>query len=159
MKKILSLILITIALISLVSCSLFEAEEKVFEKSGLSITLTEDFVEKEHVSFTGVYESRDVAVYTLKEEFTLLEGSSNMTLNEYTETVILANKLSVSVETKDNLTYFKFDKEVNGKQLSYFAFTYKSEDAFWLVQIACETDDVSDKEEDIFKYANSVVLK
>ena len=159
MKKILSILLIALTLISLVSCSLFGAKEKEFEKSGLTITLTEDFYEKDHVSFTAAYDSSEVAVFTLKEEFKLLSGSSNLSLDEYAKLVIRNNNLTVDTKTKDDLTYFVFEKEANGKDLTYYAFVYKGSDAFWLVQMACERDDVSDCEKDIFKYAKSVVVE
>ena len=159
MKKTISILLIALSIICLVSCGLFAPKEKSFEKSGLTITLTENFYEKDQVSYTATYDSSKVAVFTLKEEFSLSSSFSNLSLDEYAKMVIKNNSLTVEAKTKDNLTYFDFEKEINGKNLTYYAFVYKGSDAFWLVQMACESDNVPDCEADIFKYAKSVVVE
>jgi len=163
MKKILSICLVFILTMTLLTGCAFKTlldkisppEEKTFTKSGMSITLTDDFYEKEYVSFTSAYESEKIAVFTLKEEFTLF-GGANYSLKEYAELVTQANMLSATVKTKDDLTYFAYDKEVNGKDFHYTAFVYKGSDAYWLIQFACVKDQAEKLEKDIFAYAASV---
>lgn len=160
MKKLIAIVtLVCMVMAFAVGCDsvkdILKPAEKTFTKSGMSITLTEEFGEKEYVSYTAVYESPKVAVYTLKEE-TSLFGDANYTLEQYTKMVISANGLTVDAQNKDGLTYFEFDKELNGKNFHYFAFTYKGEDAFWLVQFACTKDQVSENQADIFGYAKTV---
>ena len=157
MKKTLSFILIAIMLFSFTGCFNL-ASEKVFEKSGMEITLTSKFYEKDHVSYTSIYESSDIAVFTLKEEFSLIPGSSKYTLDNYADLVIKANQIDTEIEHEDDLTYFSFDKTVNGKDFVYFGFVYKGTDAFWLIQFACEEKNENDLIKDIFKYAKSVTI-
>ena len=160
MKKLIAVItLVCLVMTFAAGCDkieeILEPAEKSFTKSGMSITLTEEFNEKEHVSYTAVYESTEVAVYTLKEEKSLF-GGVNYTLEQYTDLVIQANGLDIDAKEKDGLTYFEYEKEVNGKNFHYVAFTFEAEDAYWLVQFACTQDQTSEHEADIFKYAKSV---
>lgn len=159
MKKTLSIIFIALFIIALSSCSMLlnVEKEKAFEKSGMSITLTNQFTEKEHLSYTSIYDSKNMAVYTLKEEFSLFEAfDSDLTLDEYADLVVEANKLTCEKQYKDDLTYFLYEKEANGKQMSFYAFVYEGDDAFWLIQFACESDNAEKLEDRIFTYAKSV---
>ena len=121
------------------------SQEKTFEKSGMQITLTSAFYEKDLVSLTAYYESTDSIVTALKEEFSQVEGFGNYTLAEYTDLVKQANKLSAAVSSREgqDYQYFTYEKSVSGKTFFYLATTHKASDAFWLIQFAC---DVSDKE-------------
>ena len=158
MKKALSFLLITVLLFALVGCN--KAKEKDFEKSGMKITLITDFAEKEHISYTAIYESTTSAVYALKEDFSNVILSNLNSLDEYAELVILANMLEdCEIEHKDDLTYFQYEKTVNGKDFSYLAFVYEGSDAYWLIQFACEQKNASKFEADFFKYAKSVTVE
>ena len=155
MKKLIAMVLLVCSIMLLAcGCDLF-TKEKTFSKSGMSITLTEDFVEKSRVSYTSTYDSEDIAVFTLKEEKELL-GSLSLDLDGYTKKVIEVNGYSVDPKNKDGLTYFEYKNSSNGKDFHYYAFTYEADDAFWLVQFACEEDQHEKLEEKIFKYAKSV---
>lgn len=151
MKKT-SLALTLVLALFLSGCSFLfkEAEPKTFTKAGMSITLTSDFTESKQVPFTSYYMSEDALVFTLKEEFTLLEGFSDYTLNEYCQLVIDNGQKAATIQTEDGLTYFVFDNSANGNDYSYFCTVYKATDAFWLVQFACLKEDY-DKFADKFK--------
>lgn len=106
MKKLIAMILVVCSVMLLASgCDLFK-KEKTFSKSGMSITLTEDFVEKDRISFTSTYESDDIIVTTTKEDMShfILTG---LDLDGYTKEVIKVNKLTVLPQHKDGLTYFE----------------------------------------------------
>ena len=155
MKKLIAMILVVCSVMLLASgCHLFK-KEKTFSKSGMSITLTEDFVEKDRISFTSTYESDDIIVTTTKEDMShfILTG---LDLDGYTKEVIKVNKLTVLPQHKDGLTYFEYEKEASGKEFHYYAFTFEGEDAYWLIQFACEQKNHEKLEETIFKYAKSV---
>ena len=158
MKKaaILSLILSAVLIFS-TSCGVldFLKEDKTFTKSGMSITLTESFYEKENAAYTAYYESPMILVFAIKEELSYFEGM-NLTLNEYAQLVIYNNNLSCEVIEDNDLTYFIFEKSVNGKNYLYFASVYKSDDAYWLIQFACESANYEELKEAIIKYAQSV---
>ncbi|MDE7380431.1 MAG: hypothetical protein K2N14_05190 [Clostridia bacterium] len=124
--------------VTLTACT---ANPKQFDKAGMSITLTTAFTEKDLVSQTAYYESRDSIVTALKEEFSLLSGSSSWTVSHYTDVVMKNNKLTDAEkherEGKEYI-YFTYEKTVSGKQFFYLATTHKSSDAFWLIQFACD---------------------
>lgn len=152
-----------VLLLGLCSCStvLSEPEEKQFSKEGATITLTDEFTEKDLVSQTAYYESMDSIVVMLKEEFTLFEeaGYEDMTLSEYADLVIQANSLSAERKEEEGLTCFTYEKEQNGKNFEYYATVFKGPDAYWLIQFACETKNFDDFLPDFQKWANSVTFE
>ncbi|MBO7297734.1 MAG: hypothetical protein J6U60_01650, partial [Clostridia bacterium] len=65
---------------------------KKFEKAGLTITLTTEFHEKEHVEYTAYYASDKMIVVTIKEAFTSFEklgkDAEMMSVEEYARLVL-----------------------------------------------------------------------
>ena len=141
---------------SLFGSSFENAKDKTFSKAGMSIVLTEKFTEKEQAAYTSAYDSERVAVFTLKEEFTLQEGLGDLSLNQYAQLVIEANKLDAETKKEGDLTYFQYTKQANGKDNNYYAYVYKSADAFWLIQFACESKYNETTTELFIKWAKSV---
>lgn len=136
-----------------------KAKAKEFSKAGMTITLTSDFIEKEIASQTAYYESQKHIVMVLKEEFTIFESigiSTDISVKEYAKLVIDNNLMTSEVEEKDGLTYFKYEKTINGKQSSYFATVFKSSDAFWLIQFACESKNAEDSEDLFVEWGQSI---
>lgn len=162
MKKISVISVLLLIAIALSSCSLitFESSPKTFSKAGLEITLNESFTEKEHNSYTALYDSASAGVITLKEEFSLFPNvdTASMTLAEYAALVIQANNRDSTVQEKDGLTYFVFEAQANGKNFTYFCPVFKSSDAFWLVQFFCTTDSYEKNEAQFFEWAKTVKL-
>ena len=112
-----------------------------FSKAGMTVTLTEEFYEKEHMGYTTCFLSDDIAVFVLKEEYTLFENtdfSSASTLEEYAGLVWNANQFTgnVPLTTDGDLKYFEYDYTANGNSYTYRTYVFKSADAFWLVQFA-----------------------
>lgn len=160
-KKLLAILCAVIFALGLVGC--FAAKEKTFEKAEMQITLTEDFGEKEYISFTSVYVSQDVMVFTLKEDAATFQQAgmsfSKMTLDEYAKMVIKANGLSVSPTVENGLTCFVYEKTVSAKDYVYYACVYKSTDGFWLIQFATEQADFEELKPQLCKYAQSVTFE
>lgn len=162
MKK--RLIALTGALVMLVSllasCGNAGAAAQEFSKAGMSITLTKAFTEKEMASLTAYYESQKVIVTCLKEEFTQFEAlgvsSDDISLDDYAELVIANNQMDMDAVKEDDLTYFKYDKTVSGKDFSYMACVFKSTDAFWLIQFACETKNFDSMQDQMKNWAKTV---
>lgn len=156
-----SLITFTLALITFIfSGCIFLAQPKTFTKAGVSITLTNAFVEKEYVTMTCYYESPQLVVTLLKEEFTMLSGLEDWTLMEYAETTIKGNKLtdSVAAMSEDGYAYFEYQKELSGNNYSYYATCHKTGDAFWLIQFGCLSKNFDNLYESILKYAKSITF-
>ncbi len=136
-----------------------KSEEKTFSSSGMNITLTEEFIEADIENYTIAYDSKDVAVFALKEAFTLVDGFENYTLEQYGNLVINANGLdSAELKTVDGLTGFEYEftnPETNDTY-RYFAYVYKANDAFWLVQFATLNQNVETYNQQIIDWAKSV---
>ena len=159
-KKLLALVISLIAVIAcavgLTGCT----SEKTFEKAGMQITLTSKFTEKELLSQTAYYESRDAIVTVLKEEFSLASGFGSYTLGEYTDLVLKQNQLSADKNTREgkDYMYFSYEKTVSGKDFYYLATTFKADDAFWLIQFACNVSQKDSKQETFLKWADTVTF-
>lgn len=132
---------------------------KTFSSDGMSITLTEEFRKTNINYFTAAYESNDVAVFILREAFTLFDGLGDYTLDQYADLMILSNGLSAAKrKTGEGLTYFTytFTNPETKITYQYFSYVYKSNDAFWLVQFATPDQNAQEYAKQITKWAKSV---
>lgn len=134
--------------------------DKEYSKAGITITLTDDFYEKEVVSQTAAYFSDKYFVMCLKEEINVLEqyGIYVASLKEYADIVIDNNLLDVSVQGTDSRPYFVYENQSNGKDFTYLAVLFKGSDAFWMVTFGCETKNYASAEEIFFKWADTVEI-
>lgn len=137
MKKIISLLLVTLLLFSFAGCSI-EPKDKTFSAEGMEITLTELFTEVEMDGYTVCYGSPTVSVFVLKESYSATPEFEDMSLEEYADLVFKANasKLPQAVTQVDGLTtmeysFYNEDEDVTYK---YFSTMFKGADAFWLIQ-------------------------
>lgn len=156
-KKVLYLLLLIV--VAVTGCALLEPEEKTFTDKGMSITLTDDFTEKDLVSTTVYFESMDAVVTGLKEEFSTLEEAGltkDSIVEDYAKAVAYNNKKEDEIKTEDGLTYFTYTSDVNGKTYFYIASMYKSNDAFWLFNFACDSSDQEQFENTFKTWAKSV---
>lgn len=131
-----------------------EVEPKTFTDSGMTITLTNEFEREQSEQFTVCYDSNKVAVFALKEPFSLVESFQDYTLKEYGELVLRNNGSSSKLKTVDELYMFEYD-DTKGKY-TYFAFVYKADDAFWLVQFATLTELADEYEAKVIEWAKTV---
>ena len=144
--------------------SIFDAnlqKPKTFTYQDMSITLTNQFRETEFEGFDVCYDSTRAAVFVLHEPFALAEGFEDYTLEEYAQLVIDVNELDdTQVRIRDGHTYFEYDAVVDsGTTYRYCAFAFKTDEAFWLVQIAVSADQVTKEEDAIWSWANSVTFE
>ena len=144
--------------------SIFDAnlqKPKTFTYQDMSITLTNQFRETEFEGFDVCYDSSRAAVFVLHEPFALAEGFEDYTLEEYAQLVIDVNELDdTQVRIRDGHTYFEYDAVVdNGTTYRYHAFAFKTDKAFWLVQIAVSADQATKEEDAIWSWANSVTFE
>lgn len=132
---------------------------KTFSSEGISVTLTEAFRETNVGNYTAVFESKDVAVFALREAFALAEGVEDYTLRQYCELVMEANGMAgKEIITGDGLMRFEYtytNPETNDTY-RYYSFVYKAEDAFWLVQFTTLDKNASKYAEKIIQWAKTV---
>ena len=134
-------------------------KEKSFTSDGMTITLTDAFEEMDAEGFTVAYESKNVAVFALKEEFAILDGFESYSVKAYAELLIAANELdSVEIKTTGDQTYFVYDAQnpETKETYRYFSYAYKANDAFWCVQFSTLKRNADDYAEQIAKWAESV---
>lgn len=147
MKKVVSLLMTAVFLFALTGCSskkIYEKEAKTFSASGMEIILTEGFKEADFEGYTACYDSSEVAIFTLKEEFSLAEGFEDLTLEEYSDLLYQAN----ADYSPDPITEiegipcmeYTFLNEEEDVTFRYLTTLFKAPDAFWLIQFTCEED-------------------
>ena len=156
--KTLTASLLLLAVILSAGCA---AKPKTFTQNGFSITLTEDFTLGGYSSYETAFSSEDIFIVTLKESFKDFNGKFGgaSTLEEYAQLLIDSNEITATVESKDGLVYYTYEiYDINTQELShqFFAFVYKMEDAFFLVQFAVKADALKKQTENVFAYAKSI---
>ena len=134
---------------------------KGFHAEGMLITLTDSFREVSYQGFTQCYESKTVAVFTLKEAFSLVEGMEDYTLEEYGTLVVQANGMGEDELKHENGVYY-FDYTAlgsDGTENYYFATLHKGKDAFWLIQFATPAANADKIRDQFFTWAASVTFE
>lgn len=137
-------------------------QTKTYAVEDMRITLTDDFRVYNDERFTGCMVSSQVGIMVLKEDFSLLPGSSELALEEYGHMVISGNGITgAKLCTEDGLTFFEFSRENadNGITYSYFAVVYKSSDAFWLVQFSTPQEEYADWRGSFVDWAKTVTFQ
>ena len=157
------------AMLLLCGCSTAEEEPVApaavdFGRAGMTVTLTDEFFEKEHMGYTVCYSSADLAVFVLKEEYTLFENtdfSSATSLEEYAGLVWSANQFAgnVPLVSDGDLKYFEYDYAANGNNYTYRTYVFKDAEGFWLVQFASLTDRYEALKDTMHGYAATVTFE
>ena len=84
------------------------------------------------------------------------QGFESLSVEDYAKAVTTNNQKDSEIKTEDVLTYFTYTSNLNGKTYFYIATMYKSNDAFWLFNFACDSSN-QEKFESTFKtWAKSV---
>ncbi len=134
-------------------------DEKNFSSDGMNIVLTEEFIIDNQPGYTVCFSSEDVVVFSLRESFTYLGVDADFSLDEYGKAVLRVNNMQAKeLNKKDGLTYFEYVKNIEGEDYHYYAFVYKADNAFWLVQFALLDQNIDDYQEDIFEWAESITF-
>jgi hypothetical protein len=137
-SKIISLLLAFIFAFALSSCKGEETPTndewaEVFSDGGMSITLTSKFYKSLTDSATPSYRSSEVTVTTQKTAFSTV-GSSILTPESYALELMSSSGISEDVKSLDRCAYFSSTVTLDGEELFYSAFCYKSADSYWVVK-------------------------
>ncbi len=158
MKKLVCLLLVGFLL---TGCALLN-NTKTYTSNGISVTMDSGFYEKELVSQTVYLESKDAIFTALKEDYASLAAvniTKDSTLKDYTDIVKTVNGMTESFTEKDGLIYATYEKNVSGKDFFYLVTAYKTDDAFWLVNFACNKKDKAKFEPKFIEWAKTVEFK
>lgn len=87
-------------------------------------------------SYTFTLDSKDVAIFALKEPYTDFEA--DITLEEYADLVIQANDLDTMdiQRSTGDYRYFEYTANLEDGDYRYLTAVYRGKDGFWFVQIA-----------------------
>lgn len=129
-----------------------------FTVDNMTITLSSEFRETSFEGFTQCYDSRNVAVFVLKEEFSMYPGMEDWALSEYGDAFLWANGfVDSSLVPYSDFIYTTYSGVgENGQPYCYMATIHKSGDAFWLVQFAAEEASYPNYESQFLQWADSV---
>jgi len=131
----------------------FPDDSKTFEYNEMSIKLNEDFEQTKEDDFVTVMTSDDVKVYVTCESIDELRVPDYYSTEGYAELVISNNRMgNTEIHTKDDLTYFNY---ISGG-CYYYAFVYKYEEDFWMIQFEVSEENREQYHRQIFKWADSV---
>jgi hypothetical protein len=158
-KKIVAVVLMLVMVFTFVGC---KVKDVVFTCQELSITLTENFKETEIEGYTACFDSPDIAVFTLKEEFSLMTGFEDYTIDQYADLVLQANSdrnpETVKIDGLGNCIKYTFYNTELNQDYTYIAALYKADTAFWMVQFACKTEEYPQREEFFIERAKTVTF-
>lgn len=159
MKKFLALCLSAILLVSLLGCS-GSSKEKTFSKDGFEITLTGAFKETTLENYFVGYDSQNVAVIVLKEDFTLFDNAADITVNDYAKLVKANNaaRNPSAIKTSDGIPSFEYTfKNVQEDTVyHYYATFFKGTDAFWMIQFASKDSEYAEQKENFENWAKTI---
>ncbi len=142
-----------------------QEDPRVFSDNGMSITLTNEFIESQAEKYTNYYYSDNVDVLVLKEDFALLDDIKDYTLEEYADFLIEINSSLSEIEISsselkkvDGLTWFEYEYTSSDTSNKYqiLSFVYKSTDAFWVVEFGTPEEIEDEYRSKITEWAKTV---
>ena len=130
-----------------------------FQNAYFSITLTDDFAETQAEPFAAAYGSRDAAVLAMRNTFAEAD-IADLTPEGYARLSIDLNKLSSSPQQENGLTYYVYQSQPNddGITYRYYAYVFKTTDAFWVIQFAADADRADRYAADFSAWASTVAF-
>ena len=138
------------------------AEPKTFRCQDLQIVLTEDFAETSVPGYTTCYTAGDTAVFLMREAFDAKEGFGELDLESYGAMILKNNHIpeTVALDTTEGLTTFAWviTDETTGVPYYYYCGLYKSQSAFWMVQVTTEAEDAAQNIPMFRQWLKSVVV-
>lgn len=137
-------------------------ETKQFKCEEMQITLTDEFMKVPVDSFDACYANEDMAVFILREDFSIMEGLDNYSLQEYGEASLDANDIKDISEVKKNNGIMYYDYEwynaEEGTTYYYYTTIFKSEDAFWTIQFAVTAEEVDEYMPQIIEFSETITF-
>lgn len=136
-------------------------DPQTFTVAGMTITLTDQFEERNYAGYTQCYESGSVAVMTLKEEFSLMEGLADYTLEEYGRLVLASNGMDEAMLKQEaGIWYFDYVTQGGDSRDYYYCATlHKGTDGFWLIQFATPASNESKLHDQFLAWAADVTFE
>ena len=149
------------ALIALVALIIMDKNDTpdnyIFTTEGMTIVLNEGFTPTGVEDAVICYSSSDVNITTYKDSFEGNPDAKIMSVADYANALIKDANITADVKTKDGVTYFEYQKEgTDGKLYKYYVSVYKTETAFWNVEMRTYENVYNDHVESFETWAKSV---
>ena len=134
-------------------------DPRVFQTGDISITLNKSFRAKYEEGFYAWYEAKNCYVGIIKEDF-----ESNPILrytkpDQYCEMLMEYNAISEwETVSADGLIYVVFEDGVEDSYI-YRVYAYKTNDAYWTVQISCPDEKYGEWSKYYDEWAKTVKIK
>ena len=130
-----------------------------YEIEEMSIYLVPGLVEVEAEGYTKALAGEEDVVLILKEEKSLF-GNYASNMEEYIQLVVKANESRGITEAVYENGHPTFEYEFTGDGVTYKYYTVllESDDAYWIVQFACDKDQYDAKKPDYVDWADTVAF-
>lgn len=159
-KKLSILILLLVSIMTLLTgCG---SSPKNFTVSDLTITLNSNFTESKSANFDVYIKSDNVVFTAVAETMHDLEtaGYEISSLNDYCLEIMDLNKTpSSELKKRNNYYYFTNTKTTSGANYTYVHCMFESSTSYWVCEFVCKTKHFKHYEEQIYKWADSIVIK
>ena len=136
--------------------------EKTFSYMEMDITLTNGFSERFNAGADAVYDSGEVFVSVTRDALDDNKGVNPTIITnsaEYARWIIYENDYkNAKVAGTDKFSSFTVDMDgEDGKDgYRYYFYTYKSEEAYWMIYFVVDNKDISKYDSKIAEWASSV---
>lgn len=139
-----------------------DGDAKQFRCEEMQITLTDEFMKVPVADFDACFANEDIVVLVIRDDFSVMDGLENYTLQEYGELSLEVNELADVSEVKQNNGIMYYDYEAENTEENntyyYYATIFKSEDAFWTIQFAVLTEEVEQYMPQIIEYSETITF-
>ena len=117
----------------------FEYDEQYFEEDGFGIWLPEGFKEVDIEGYDAAFESDEVGIFALEQEYEDLPGID--TLMDYADAVYEntgGDNLSYLYTLDDEMPFFEYTYDVDGATYNYLVAMWDGSDGYWMIIFGCE---------------------
>ena len=160
MKKSIKVIVALLLVCALFAgCGVLCDQERTCED--LTITIPGHFLDMSDQDYAKgmnfLYGFNDIAVVGIREtKESLAFYDADLTLEEYGALVMQGNGLDGDMELKEGLYTFEYEASNAGQTFTYLGAVFEGEEAFWIVQAYCLSDEYEQHQADMMKWLKSV---
>jgi hypothetical protein len=159
-KKIFILVVFFIMALMLTACG---SNPKEFSGSGISITLTDQFIEKEVIQAPLYLESTNHIFMGMRESKSELEIYNINTLRKYIDAVINNGNVNAEVETfnEDGVEYLYayYTATVSEIEYGYMLIVMEGQSHYYSMNFGCLQKNLDDYKDTYFTWAKTIIVE